>query len=98
MKFRRRRSLLPRAVWRRDLEASEPLKGQLWTRAEKSLRQPDGHWERRALALGVQGAGGARAMGVAVALAALLGWLWFGPVLSVRTVEVTGAQHLTSDQ
>ena len=87
MKVRRRRSLLPRAAWRRDLEASEPLKGQLWTRSEKSLREPDVHWARRAVA-----------MGVAVALAALLGWLWFGPALSVRTVEVTGAQHLTSDQ
>jgi hypothetical protein len=87
MKFRRRRSLLPRAAWRRDLEASEPLKGQLWTRSEKSLREPDVHWARRAVA-----------MGVAVALSALLGWLWFGPVLSVRTVEVTGADHLTSEQ
>ncbi len=87
MKFRRRRSLLPRAAWRRDLEASEPLKGQLWTRSEKSLREPDVHWARRAVA-----------MGAAVALSALLGWLWFGPVLSVRTVEVTGADHLTSEQ
>jgi cell division protein FtsQ len=87
MKFRRRRSLLPRAAWRRDLEASEPLKGQLWTRSEKSLREPDVHWARRAVA-----------MGVAVALSALLGWLWFGPALSVRTVDVTGASHLTSEQ
>lgn len=87
MKFRRRRSLMPRAAWRRDLEASEPLKGQLWTRSEKSLREPDVHWARRAVA-----------MVVAVALTALLGWLWFGPALLVRTVEVTGAQHLTSDQ
>jgi cell division septal protein FtsQ len=87
MRFRRRRSLLPRATWRRDLEASEPLKGQLWTRSEKSLREPDVHWARRAVA-----------MGVAVALSALLGWLWFGPALSVRSVEVTGAEHLTGDQ
>jgi len=87
MKSRRRRSLLPRAAWRRDLEASEPLKGQLWTRSEKSLREPDVHWARRALAIGV-----------AVALSLLLGWLWFGPALSVRTVDVTGAQHLTSEQ
>ena len=87
MKFRRRSSLLPRAAWRRDLEASEPLKGQLWTRSEKSLREPDVHWSRRAAA-----------MGVAVALSVLLGWLWFGPALSVRTVEVTGAQHLTGAQ
>ena len=87
MKFRRRRSLLPRPAWRRDLEASEPLKGQLWTRSEKSLRETDVHWARRAVA-----------MGVAVALSALLGWLWFGPALSVRSVEVTGAEHLTSAQ
>jgi cell division protein FtsQ len=87
MKTRRRRSFIPRAVWRRDLEASEPLKGQLWTRSERSLREPDVHWARRVVA-----------MTAAVALSALLGWLWFGPALSVRTVEVTGTQHLTSDQ
>ena len=87
MKMRRRRSILPRVGWRRDLEASEPLKGQLWTRSEKSLREPDVHWARRAVA-----------MGVAVALCAVLGWLWFGPALSVTTVQVTGAQHLTSAQ
>jgi cell division protein FtsQ len=51
------------------------------------LREPDVHWARRAVA-----------MGVAVALSALLGWLWFGPALSVRTVDVTGASHLTSEQ
>ncbi|HEX3509014.1 MAG TPA: FtsQ-type POTRA domain-containing protein [Candidatus Dormibacteraeota bacterium] len=87
MKLRRRRSVLPRVGWRRDLQASEPLKGQLWTRSEKSLREPDVHWARRALA-GL----------VAVALSGLLAWLWFGPPLSVRTVQVTGAQHLTSAQ
>lgn len=87
MKSRRRRSLLPRAAWRRDLEASEPLKGQLWTRSEKSLREPDVHWARRAAA-----------MVVAVALSGLLGWLWFGPPLSVQTVEVSGAQHLTNEE
>jgi cell division protein FtsQ len=37
-------------------------------------------------------------MGVAVVLSGLLGWLWFGPPLSVRTVEVTGASHLTNDE
>ena len=78
---------MPRAAWRRDLEASEPLKGQLWTRSEKSLREPDVHWSRRVTA-----------MGLAVALSVVLGWLWFGPALSVRTVEVTGAQHLTGAQ
>jgi len=73
--------------WRRDLEASEPLKGQLWTRSEKSLREPDVHWSRRAVALLV-----------AIAQIGLLAWLWFGPALSVRTVQVTGAQHMTSAQ
>ena len=87
MKARKRRSLIPRVGWRRDLEASEPLKGQLWTRSERSLREPDVHWSRRALALTV-----------AIAFTALLSWLWFGPALSVRTVDVTGAQHMTSAQ
>ena len=87
MKFKRRRSLLPRIGWRRDLEASEPLKGQLWTRSERSLREPDVHWSRRALALSV-----------AIAQSALLAWLWFGPALSVTNVHVLGAQHITSEQ
>ena len=30
--------------------------------------------------------------------AALLVWLWFGPVLAIGTVQVTGAHHLTSSQ
>jgi cell division septal protein FtsQ len=87
MKLRRRRSLLPRAGWQRDLESSEPLKGQLWTRSERNLREPDVHWSRRALAVTV-----------AVAECALLGWLWFGPALTVRTVNVVGATHMTSAQ
>ena len=87
MTFKRRRSLLPRIGWRRDLEASEPLKGQLWTRSERSLREPDVHWSRRALALSV-----------AIVQSALLAWLWFGPALSVTTVHVLGAQHITSEQ
>jgi cell division septal protein FtsQ len=87
MRFRRRRSLVPRVPWRRGLEASEPLKGQLWTRSERALKEPDVHWSRRAVALTA-----------AVAECVLLGWLWFGPALAVRTVSVTGAQHLTSAQ
>jgi len=78
---------MPRTGWRRDLESSEPLKGQLWTRSERSLREPDVHWSRRALAVGV-----------AVAECTLLGWLWFGPALSVHNVTVTGAAHMTSEQ
>jgi hypothetical protein len=87
MRFRRRRSLLPRISLRRGLESSEPLKGQLWTRSERALKEPDVHWSLRAIAATA-----------AVAECALLGWLWFGPALSVRTVEVVGAQHLSSAQ
>jgi cell division septal protein FtsQ len=87
MRFRRRRSLLPRLSLQRGLESSEPLKGQLWTRSERALREPDVHWSLRALAL------------TAAALeCALLVWLWFGPALSVRSVNISGAQHLTSAQ
>jgi cell division septal protein FtsQ len=80
-------AFIPRIGWQRGLEASEPLKGQLWTRSERSLREPDVHWSLRALSLTA-----------ALAEVALLGWLWFGPALSVRTVNVSGAQHLTSAQ
>ena len=87
MKLRRRRSLVSRLGPRRGLEASEPLKGQLWTRSERALREPDVHWGWRALAL------------VAAGLeTALLGWLWFGPALSVQTVEVVGAHHMSASQ
>jgi len=78
---------LSRIKLRRGLESSEPLKGQLWTRSERSLREPDVHWSLRAIA-------GA----AAVAEIALLGWLWFGPALAIRTVHVEGIQHLTSTQ
>jgi cell division septal protein FtsQ len=93
MRLRRRRPLLSRIPWltriprRGGLEASEPLKGQLWTRSERSLREPDVHWALRAIAVIA-----------AVAEVALLSWLWFGPALSVRTVNVAGIQHLTSVQ
>lgn len=78
---------MSRIKLRRGLESSEPLKGQLWTRSERSLREPDVHWSLRAIA-------GA----AAVAEIALLGWLWFGPALAIRTVHVEGIQHLTSTQ
>ena len=87
MRFRRRSSVLPRAPWPNGLERTEPLRGQLWTRSEKSLREPDVHWSRRALA-GL----------VAVVEAALLGWLWFGPAIAVHTVQVAGARHLSPSQ
>lgn len=87
MKFRRRRSILPRAPWPRGAERTEPLRGQLWTRSEKALREPDVPWVWRALAIA--------AAGVEVAL---LAWLWFGPLLGVSTVRVLGAQHLTASE
>ncbi len=87
MRFRRRRSLMPRMDWRGGLEHSEPLKGQLWTRSEQALREPDVRWAWRGVAVGV-----------AVAECAVLAWLWFGPSLQVQMVDVTGAQHMTRAQ
>ena len=87
MRFRRRSSVLPRAPWPNGLERTEPLRGQLWTRSERSLREPDVHWSRRAIA------------GLAAVLEAmLLGWLWFGPALSLHSVDVVGAHHLSAGQ
>ena len=51
------------------------------------MREPGVHWAWRGLAAGL-----------AVAECALLGWLWFGPALSVQTVAVEGTQHMTSSQ
>src|SRR5438093_253979 len=87
MRFRRRSSVLPRAPWPNGLERTEPLKGQLWTRSEKALKPPDVHWGLRALAAGV-----------AALETVLLGWLWFGPAFAVRTVEISGAHHLSASQ
>jgi cell division septal protein FtsQ len=87
MKFRRRRSLLPRINWRRDHETIEPLKGQVWTRSERALRGPDVHWAWRGLAAVA-----------AVAEGSLLAWLWFGPALAVGSVDVVGAHHLNAVQ
>ena len=87
MKSRRRSSVLPKVPWPRGIERTEPLRGQLWTRSEQALREPDVPWGWRALALL---AGGLEA--------ALLAWLWFGPALAVSSVQVTGARHLTSSQ
>jgi len=63
------------------------LKGQLWTRSERALREPDVHWSRRAMA-GL----------VALVEAMLLGWLWFGPALAVHSVDVVGTRHLSASQ
>ncbi|MDQ2922670.1 MAG: FtsQ-type POTRA domain-containing protein [Candidatus Dormibacteraeota bacterium] len=78
---------MPRMDWRGGLEHSEPLKGQLWTRSEQALREPDVRWAWRGVAVGV-----------AVAECAVLAWLWFGPSLQVQMVDVTGAQHMTRAQ
>ncbi len=87
MRFRRRRSRLPRIGRRPSPEDAAPLKGQVWTRSERALREPDVHPLRRAVA----------AM-VAVAECTLLGWLWFGPALAVRSVDISGEHHLTRAQ
>src|SRR2546423_11558389 len=85
MRFRRRSSVFPRAAWPNGLERTEPLKGQLWTRSEKALKEPDVHWSRRAAA-------GA----VALLGSVLLAWLALGPALAIRDIVVTGAEHLTA--
>ena len=87
MRFRRRSSTLPRAPWPHGLERTEPLRGQLWTRSEKAVREPDVPWTRRVIATLVAGLE-----------VALLSWLWFGPALAVRTVDVSGARHLSAAQ
>ena len=87
MNIRRRRSRLPHINWRERIDSSEPLKGQLWTRSERALKEPDVHWSRRVIAAAV-----------AVMGALLLAWLFFGPAFAIRSVQVTGAQHLTAQQ
>jgi cell division protein FtsQ len=82
-----RASTLPRAPWPNGLERTEPLRGRLWTRPEKAVREPDVPWTRRVIATLVAGLE-----------AVLLGWLWFGPALAVHTVDVVGARHLTAGQ
>ena len=87
MRFRRRRSVLPRAPWPQGLERTEPLRGQVWTRSEAALRPPDVHWARRLLATAL-----------AAGEIALLVWLWFGPAFAVRSVQVVGSRHLTPSE
>ena len=87
LRFRRRRSLLPRVGRRPSQEEAAPLKGQLWTRSERALREPDVHPLRRGIAVAA-----------AVAECALLAWLWFGPSLAIKSVDIYGAQHLTAGQ
>jgi len=87
MRPRRRRSLFPRLIRREKLEASEPLKGQLWTRSERGLKEPDVSLAWR----------GAAALAAAAEVGVFL-WLWFGPLLAVQTVDVTGTHHLSAAQ
>ena len=87
MRFKRRRSLFPRLPRRLVDEEAEPLKGQVWTRSEKALKEPDVHWFRKAAAATV-----------AALEVGLLIWLWFGPAMVIRNVQVYGAQHLTAAQ
>src|SRR5260370_2963024 len=87
MRFRRRRSLLPRIGRRPSPEEAAPLKGQLWTRSESNLREPDVHPMRRIIAAAV-----------AAGECALLGWLWLGPVMAVKSVDISGAPHPTPAQ
>ena len=87
MKTRRRRSTFPRFDWRSNIDHSEPLKGQLWTRSEKALKEPDVPWVRRAAA-----------GGVAIVEAVLLLWLLLGPAIGIRNIEVHGANHMTVAQ
>jgi len=63
------------------------LKGQVWTRSERALREPDVHWAWRALALVA-----------AAAECSLLAWLWFGPALAIGSVKVVGVHHMTGVQ
>lgn len=87
MRLRRRSSAMRRPSWPKGIERTEPLRGQLWTRSEAALREPDVRGAWRGLAT------------VAAALEiGLLAWLWFGPAMAVHSIEVTGARHLTSSQ
>ena len=87
MRFRRRSSLLPRAPWPQGIERTEPLRGQLWTRSERALKEPDVGWQWRA-----------PAAVIAALEVALLAWLWFGPALAVNDVRVVGAHHMSAGQ
>src|SRR5260370_15757201 len=80
MRFRRRRSLLPRVGRRPSPEDAAPLKGQLWTRSERNLKEPDVHPMRRIVA-----------PVVAVPEFAVLGWLSFWPALSVTLRAISPA-------
>jgi cell division protein FtsQ len=69
------------------LDRNEPLRGQLPVRPERPPREPEVRRLWRGLA----------AVAAMVEIA-LLAWLWFGPALAVRSVQVIGSRHLTPGQ
>ncbi|HVH63355.1 MAG TPA: FtsQ-type POTRA domain-containing protein, partial [Candidatus Dormibacteraeota bacterium] len=77
----------PRAPWPEGLDRTQPLQGRPWTRPQRAVRPPDVQWGWRALAALI-----------AAAEIGLLGWLWFGPALSVHSIRVSGGRHMTPEQ
>lgn len=88
MSFRRRGSTTSPAPWPQGLDRNEPLDGRPWTRPDRPQRR------REPTALGWR-ALAVLAAGLEIGLVA---WLWFGPALSVRSIEVFGAHHMTAAQ
>ena len=88
MSFRRRGPTAPPAPWPEGLDRTEPLTGRPWSRPERPPRRR----EPAALA--------ARALAVLAAglEIALFAWMWFGQALAVRSIEVSGAHHMTAAQ
>lgn len=87
LRLGRKGAPMRRAPWPAGHDRTEPLGGQVWARPDKPQREPDAPWTSRVVA-GL----------VAVLELVVLGWLWFGPALAVRTVEVSGARHLSASQ
>ena len=88
MKLRSRRGpTATRAPWPEGLERTEPLQGRTWTRPERPQAKRDTAAGWRALAVVVAGLE-----------IGLLVWLSFGGGLGLRTIQVTGAHHMTSAQ
>ena len=89
MSFRRRDSTMQPAPWPEGLQRTEPLGGRQWTRPDRPQQRP-----REAASLGW------RALAVLAAglEIGLIAWLWFGQALTVRSIEVSGAHHMTAAQ
>ena len=88
MSFRRGDPTVSPAPWPQGLHRTEPLNGRTWVRRERPQRQ------REPAALGW------RALAVVTAglEIGLLVWLWFGQALTVHSIEVGGAHHMTAAQ